>query len=73
MKSIITKVEEGKQKIEIDFSDENVDVQAETTVLGSEADAQRYKNTFGNDIKRQNRHKFPQPEPTPPEELELEA
>jgi len=73
MESTITEIEEGKQKIEIDFSDEDVDVQAETTVLGSETDAQRYVSTFANDIKRQNRHKFPQPEPTPPEDLNVEG
>jgi len=73
MESTITEIEEGKQKIEIDFSDEDVDLQAETTVLGNEAAAQRYLSTFENDIRCQNRHKFPQPEPTPPEDLNVEG
>ncbi len=67
MKSTITQIEEGKQKVEIDFSDENVDVQAETTVIGDEADAQRYLPVFEKDIRRQNRHKFPEPKMPDPD------
>lgn len=69
MEKTITEIDEGVQKLEIDFSDEDVDLQAETTVLGSKADAQRYAPSFEQDMRRQNRQKFPQPEPKAPAEL----
>lgn len=66
----ITQIEEGKHKVEIDFSDEDIDLQASTTVLGTSEDAQRYVKTFASDVKRNNRGMFPPPpQPDPEDEM----
>lgn len=56
-------------KIAIDFTDEEVDLQAETKIIGNEAEARKYVQTFEKDIRRQNRHLFPLPEMPEPEEF----
>ena len=72
MTSTVSKITEGKYRVEIDLSDETksgVALAADTTVLGDEAAARRYAQTFAQDIRDNNRDKFPEPVIPQTEEL----
>ena len=68
----IEELENGTTKLTVDFSDENIDLQGETTVKGTTKDAEKYVQTFANDLKQNNIELFPKPpEPDHPEEEEM--
>jgi hypothetical protein len=58
----ITIVGDGTAKINVDFSDELVDLQGETFVKGGETEALQYLPVFEADLRRNNSEKFPLPE-----------
>jgi hypothetical protein len=65
----ITELENGITKLIVDFSDEGIDLQGETTVKGTQTDAEKYTITFAKDLKKNNIELFPMPpEPEHPEE-----
>ena len=58
----------GTTTIQINFADENVDLQGEISVKGGEAEAMRYLPTFEADLRRNFTELFPVPEmPAMPE------
>lgn len=59
---------DGITEIAVDFNDEGVDLQGTTTVIGDEAKARSYAQIFAQDLRRNNRHKFPLPQPAELEE-----
>ena len=68
----IEELENGVTKLTVDFSDENIDLQGETTVKGTTEDAEKYVDTFAKDLKQNNIELFPKPpEPDHPEEEEM--
>ena len=68
----IEELENGTTKLTVDFSDENIDLQGETTVKGTTENAEKYVQTFANDLKQNNIELFPKPpEPDHPEEEEM--
>ena len=72
MESLITALEDGIVEISIDFSDEDIELTATTTVIGGEHQARAYIPIFAADIRARNRHLFPDPVP-PAEEEEGEG
>jgi hypothetical protein len=71
MNYTIEPINEKITKLSVDFSDEDIDLQGETTVKGTEEDAEKYVKTFANDLKQNNIELFPKPpEPDRPEEDE---
>jgi hypothetical protein len=58
----ITVMDDGTTKIEVDFSDEDVNLHGVTHVKGGEAEALQYLSVFENDLRRNNADLFPQPE-----------
>ena len=55
---------EGKTtRINVDFSDENVTLTGETSVLGDGKKAAEYLPFFERDLRRNFADQFPQPEP----------
>lgn len=63
MNQTITENADGTSRIDIDFADEGIDLQATTSVIGGEGKARGYAATFAEDIRRNNSHLFPIPEP----------
>lgn len=59
----ITVLDNGTTKIEVDFSDEGVNLQGETFVKGGEEEAKNYLPTFEQDLRRNYSELFPKPEP----------
>jgi hypothetical protein len=55
----IEELENGITKLTVDFSDEGIDLQGETTVKGTQKDAEKYVKTFANDLKQNNIELFP--------------
>lgn len=53
---------DGITRINVDFSDEGVNLQGETTVKGGEAEALQYLPTFEADLRRNFSDLFPLPE-----------
>ena len=65
----IEELENGITKLTVDFSDEGIELQGETTVKSSKEDAEKYVDTFAKDLKQNNIELFPEPpEPDYPEE-----
>ncbi|MDK2793480.1 MAG: hypothetical protein PWP75_108 [Caldanaerobacter sp.] len=65
----ITVLDNGTTKIEVDFSDENVNLRGETFVKGGETEALNYLPVFEQDLRRNYSELFPKPDPeTMPEE-----
>lgn len=58
-------------KLIIDFSDEGISLQGETTVKGGKENAEKYIKIFANDLKRNNIELFPKTEPEYYEEGEM--
>ena len=67
MTHTITDLHDGTIRIDVDFSDEGVDLQGTTHVRGSEAEALAYLPVFERDLRRNYRHLFPEPELEPEE------
>lgn len=61
----ITVLDNGTTKIEVDFSDEGVNLQGETFVKGGEEEAKNYLPTFEQDLRRNYSELFPEPETIP--------
>lgn len=61
----ITVLADGTTRIDVDFSDEGVDLQGSTSVKGGKPEALAYLPTFESDLRRNYRHLFPEPEPDP--------
>lgn len=56
-------IADGKTtQINVDFSDEGVELTGETSVLGDEKKAQDYLPFFEKDLRRNFADRFPQPE-----------
>jgi hypothetical protein len=66
----ITELDNNITKLTVDFSDEGIDLQGETTVKGERTDAEKYVKTFAKDLKINNIELFPKP-PEHSEEEEL--
>lgn len=60
----------GTTTIQVDFSDEDVNLQGKTSVKGGEGVAMAYLPTFEADLRRNNAELFPLPE-VPVEEGEM--
>ena len=58
----ITKLNENKWLVEVDFLDEGVDRSASNTVIGSEEQAHAYATTLARDYRENNADLFPLPE-----------
>jgi hypothetical protein len=58
----ITVIDDGTTKIEVDFSDEDVNLQGVTHVKGGESEALQYLPVFENDLRHNNIDLFPRPE-----------
>ena len=57
-------IADGKTtQINVDFSDEGVELTGETSVLGDEKKARDYLPFFERDLRNNFADKFPQPEP----------
>lgn len=69
MTYLITENPDGIMTIQVDFADENVDMQGETRVKGDEAKAMSYLPTFEADLRRNFADLFPIPEILPGGEL----
>ena len=67
MTLVITNNLDGTTSIAIDFSDEGVDLQCDTTVKGDSAAAGAYLPFFVKDMRRNFADRWPLPEPTTPE------
>lgn len=65
MTHTITVLENGTAKINVDFSDEGVNLQGETFVKGGEVEALNYLPVFEQDLRRNYYELFPKPEPEP--------
>ncbi|MDN5345024.1 MAG: hypothetical protein PWQ18_1138 [Clostridia bacterium] len=65
MTHTITVLENGTAKINVDFSDEGVNLQGETFVKGGEEEAKNYVPTFEQDLRRNYSELFLKPEPEP--------
>jgi hypothetical protein len=59
----ITVLGDGTSKITMNFRDEGVELEGETTVKGGEAEAEKYVPIFERDLRTNYAHLFPQPEP----------
>ena len=59
---------DGITKIEVDFSDEGVNLQGETFIKGGETKAENYVHIFEEDLRYNFADLFPKPEPEPTEE-----
>jgi hypothetical protein len=64
---VVTNNQDGTTSLTIDFIDEGVDLQCETTVKGGEAAAYTYLPFFEKDMRRNFADRWPLPEPTTPE------
>lgn len=62
MTYVITENPDGTATIQVDFADENVDLQGVTSVKGGEVEALRYLPVFEADLRRNFAHLFPVPE-----------
>jgi len=60
---------DGITKIEVDFSDEGVNLQGETFIKGGEEEAINYIPIFEKDLRYNFAELFPQPEPEPMEDM----
>lgn len=60
----------GKQAIAIDFADEGVQLQGNTSILGGEVQARQYVPVFEADLRRANSHLFPVEAPENHEPME---
>lgn len=60
----ITPNDDGTTAIELDFSDEGVDIIASTSIIGDTAQASAYLPVFVRDVRSAHSHLFPAPEPT---------
>ncbi len=58
-------LDNGTTKINVNFSDEGVDLQGVTFVKGGEAEALKYLPVFEQDMRRNYFELFPKPEPEP--------
>lgn len=65
MTHTITNLHDGTIRIDVDFSDEGVDLQGTTHVKGGEAEALAYVPVFERDLRRNYSQLFPEPEPEP--------
>ena len=72
MTHTITELHDGTARIDVDFSDEGVDLQGTTHVRGGEAEALAYLPVFERDLRRNYAHLFPTPDPDPDEPAEEE-
>jgi len=59
----ITVLDDSTAKIEVDFSDEGVNLQGETFVKDGEAEALNYLPVFEQDLRRNYLELFPKPKP----------
>ena len=62
MTLVVTDNQDGTTSIAIDFIDEDVDLQCETTVKGDEAAAYTYLPFFEKDMRRNFADRWPLPE-----------
>ena len=67
MTLVVTDNQDGTTSITIDFIDEDVDLQCETTVKGDEAAAYAYLPFFERDMRRNFADRWPLPDPSTPE------
>lgn len=65
----VTVLDDGTTKIEVDFSDEGINLRGETYVKGGEAEAKNYLPIFEQDLRRNYSELFPKSEPEPMEEM----
>jgi len=63
MTNTITLLNNGTTQIDVDFTDESVDLQSSTTIIGDEQKALNFLPIFEADLIFNNSHLFPQPEP----------
>ena len=56
-------VDEKTTRLNVDFSDEDVDLTGTTLVAGDESAALAYAHFFEQDLRRNNAELFPVPEP----------
>ncbi len=64
----VTDLEDGRFRIGIDFSDEDIVLSESVIVVGPEASALAYLPVFEADMRRNFNHLWPLPEPEPMEE-----
>lgn len=64
MTSVITENQDRTSTIRVDFSDEGVNLQGETSIKGGEAEAISYLPVFEKDLRINFADLFPQPEQT---------
>lgn len=69
MMNVITANADGTTTIQVDFSDEGVNLQGTTKVKGTEKDALKYLPTFEGDLRKNFAEHFPVPEPEPEGEM----
>lgn len=67
MELVINENQDGTTSITIDFIDEGVDLQCDTTVKGDSAAAGAYLPFFVKDMRRNFADRWPLPEPTEPQ------
>lgn len=65
----ITVLGDGTSKITMNFRDEGIELDGETTVKGGQQEAEGYVPTFERDLRTNYAHLFPQPEPEHHEEV----
>jgi hypothetical protein len=62
MTNTITEQPDGTHCIELDYSDEGIELTARTNIIGDAGKAAAYVPVFDADIRRVNSHLFPAPE-----------
>lgn len=67
MTLVVTDNQDGTTSIAIDFIDEDVDLQCDTTVKGDETAAYAYLPFFEKDMRRNFADRWPLPDPSTPE------
>jgi hypothetical protein len=65
MELVVTENQDGTTSITIDFIDEGVDLQCETTVKGDKSAAYAYLPFFEKDMRRNFADRWPLPDPSP--------
>jgi hypothetical protein len=72
MTHVLTLLDDGTTRVQVDFADEGVDLQGTTHVKGDETAALRYLPTFERDLRSNYAHLFPAPpEPEHIPEVEM--
>lgn len=70
MTHTITEQPDGTHCIELDYSDEGIELTARTNIIGDANKAAAYVTVFDADMRRANSHLFPQPEVAETEYME---